>query len=90
MKVTIVKMKLHYNDGREMMLGDEINYNSQKGRIVAVGPRDEFDAKFPKNEWESVGDGYLIEFTNGALLRSDDPADDENLELIARQRRVSD
>jgi len=57
-----------YGDGREIHSGDRIAYNNQRGRVVFVADRREFE---PGYEWEEYSSGVMIEFDNGARLLLD-------------------
>jgi hypothetical protein len=60
-------MDQRYKDGIEVRVGEFISYNGQKGTIVFVADRNEYSQAYPQSEWRDKS-GFMIEFTNGALL----------------------
>jgi hypothetical protein len=54
-----------YSDGCEIHAGDRVTYHDQRGRIVFVADRDEFE---PGHNWNEYSSGFMIEFDNGARL----------------------
>lgn len=77
-------MDHRYTDGSEIHLGDVVSYSNQKGSIVFVADRREYSARYPESDWPAsqYPTGFMIEFTNGALLLLD--FSDEDLEFISR------
>lgn len=77
---------MRYQDGNQILLGDSIEFSGAPAVVVAIGPTDEYSPSFPKSEWnEVIGDGFLIRFENGSVLRLDRPEDCEDLKLIDRR-----
>lgn len=73
-------MKAKYFSGRDVALGDQVEYNGQRGRIVAAG--------WGVSEYEFSGyvdtpGGVLIHFDNSALLVIPNPREDPLLVKIS-------
>jgi hypothetical protein len=77
-------MDQRYQNGSEVHLGDVVSYSGQRGAIVFVADRREYSESYPESDWlpSEYPTGFMIEFTNGALLRLD--SSDEHLELVSR------
>ena len=74
---------MKYHNGQEVRLGDQVTVGSMGGGIVVFSiDSDEYAAKFPKADWNYLGKGVMIEFSNGALVHYEDA--DRNLQLARR------
>jgi hypothetical protein len=80
-------MDQRYQDGSEIHVGGVVSYNNQRGTIVFVADRNEYSESHPESNWPQSSNptGFMIQFTNGALLFLD--SSDEHLELITRKQR---
>jgi hypothetical protein len=77
-------MDQRYQNGAEVHSGDVVSYSGQKGIVMFVADRREYTERFSAAEWppSEYPTGFMIEFTNGALLLLD--SSDEDLKLISR------
>jgi hypothetical protein len=75
-------MDQRYQDGSEVHVADTVSYAGQRGIVVFVADRQEYSDAYPVSDWppSMYPTGFMIEFTNGALLMLD--SSDEDLELI--------
>ena len=78
-------MEQRYQNGAEIHLADDVSYSSQSGSVVFVADRREYSEMYPESDWppSRYPTGFMIEFTNGALLFLD--SSDEDLELVSRK-----
>ena len=63
-------MDQRYSTGQEIHVGDRVSYNNQRGRIVFVADRGEFEKGY---EWKDYSSGLMVEFDNGARLLLEAP-----------------
>ena len=78
-------MEQRYQNGTEIHEADVVSYNGQSGRVVFVADRREYSQKYPECDWppSRYPTGFMIEFSNGALLILD--SSDEDLEFISKK-----
>jgi hypothetical protein len=60
-----MRMDQRYSSGREIHVGDHVSYDNQRGRVVFVADRGEFEKGY---EWKEYSSGFMIEFDHGARL----------------------
>ena len=77
-------MEQRYQNGSEIHVGDVVSYREQKGVIKFVADRREYSDLYPESDWPptTYSTGFMIEFTNGALLLLN--RSDEHLELVSK------
>lgn len=77
-------MEQRYKNGSEIHVADVVSYAGQRGMVVFVADRQEYSETYPEVDWPQsrYPTGFMIEFTNGALLLLD--SSDEDLELVSR------
>jgi hypothetical protein len=74
-------MQHRYQDGTEIHVGNRVIYNYQVGTIVLVADQNEYSPQYPKEDYPSITNGFMIRFDNGALLVLD-----ESDELLVRDK----
>lgn len=75
---------MKYLDGKEVMLGDEVLVDGEKGRVVAVIDSHQFTDDYPEG-WSYLKKGALIEANVFGLLHYPEADDD----FIFVRRKIS-
>ena len=77
---------MHYTDGNEAMLGDEVTISGKhRGVVVASIDRAEYSAAYPAAQWSYLKKGVLIEMDFGGLVHYEG-SEHEHFALIGRAR----
>ena len=67
---------MKYPDGVEARLGDRVRFsNGDMGTIVFSIDTNEYSEKYPKEEWEYLSVGVMVETDEGSLIHYEDPND---------------
>lgn len=74
---------MNYADGQEVIIGDNVQLGNDKGGVVVCSiDRAEYSEDQPKEKWEYLGKGVVIEFPTFGLIHYEEP--EEDLILISR------
>lgn len=74
---------MKYNDGGVVRVGDRVRIrNGDTGIVVASMDTGEYSPAYPKEEWEQLGTGVIVLTDKGAIVRFDEPVQQN---LISRQ-----
>jgi hypothetical protein len=74
---------MKYPDGQPMKPGDKVKlWEGCYGTVVASIDSDEFTEKYPKEEWDYLKAGVLIDSDKAGLIHYLEP--EKTLELLAR------
>ena len=73
---------MKYPDGQEVRLWDRVDWSGSPGLIVFSIDTDEYSPMYPKEAWEYLGSGVMIDTQAAGLVHTSDP--DEDLRLVRR------
>jgi hypothetical protein len=74
---------MNYPDGQEAMLGDRVKLGDDTGGVVVCSlDRGEFTEDYPRDAWDHLESGILIEFPKWGLIHYTVAEDD--LVLLGR------
>jgi hypothetical protein len=72
---------VHYLDGREVRLGDRIRLSGALGKVVCCIDSDEYSPAYPREHWDYLTSGVLIEVAGAGLIHC--TGTDQELEFVA-------
>lgn len=76
---------MKYSDGIVVRVGDRVQIrNGDTGVVVASMDTGEYGSAYPKEDWEQLKTGIMVLTDKGALVRFDEPLDQDMV------RRASD
>ncbi len=74
---------MKYSDGQEVMLGDKVRLGEDGGGVVVCSiDRNEYSEHQPKEKWEYLKKGVVIDFPKYGLIHYEEP--EEDLYLVQR------
>jgi hypothetical protein len=74
--------ELHYVDGEEIRVGDQVLFGGHAATVVVVFGRDEYGPDFSRDDWTDYKRGFLLRTADGQLYMEDYA--DEDIKLLAR------
>ena len=79
---------MNYPDGTKVMLHDRVRlWPGCTGTVVSSIDDEQYSAQYPKEEWEYMKKGVLIDSDQAGLIHYVEP--EPSLELIARSPQVA-
>jgi hypothetical protein len=75
---------MKYSNGQKVRVGDKVNlWGNCSGTVVCSIDTNEYSKEYPKEQWEYLKQGVLINSDKGGLIHYLEP--DEDLILIDRE-----
>jgi len=74
---------MRYSNGQEVIVGDLVCLGGCSGIVVCSIDRNEYSKTQPKNKWDYLKQGVVIEFERYGLIHYQEPESD--LKLVARK-----
>ncbi|WP_423601094.1 hypothetical protein [Roseateles sp. MS654] len=74
---------MRYSDGQEARLGDKVKLSDgSEGVVVCSIDTDEFTSDYPRDQWEYLKRGVMVNFQRLGVVHYEQA--DEDLELVER------
>jgi hypothetical protein len=72
---------MKYHSGREVAVGDRVKlWHDKRGTVVCSIDSGKYSPNFPREEWEYLASGIVIETDSGEVFHYSDP--DEDFEFV--------
>jgi hypothetical protein len=81
------RQPLLYFSGKEVRVGDIVQYGDSQGEIVFIITSGSYSEKYPKSTWDYLKEGFGIETQKYGLIHAIEP--DEDLTLISRKGQIA-